>query len=113
MNVPTIWGRLSRLVLLLVVAAAALLVMVWYLPLIRQNQTMRQQLLRLEAEKLKEEEKLHQRKAAVQALRHDAKTVERVARERLGLARTGETVVHFESSVVATNPPPSLVAPAR
>jgi cell division protein FtsB len=51
----------------------------------------------------KEEDKARQQKAAIDALRKDPKTVERLAREKLGLARTGETVIHFEEA--ATNAP--------
>ena len=43
-------------------------------------------------------------KAAYDALRYDPKAVERLARERLGYARTGETVIRFEAPV--TNAPP-------
>ena len=36
------------------------------------------------------------RKVAIDALRNDPETVERYAREKLGLARPGETVIRFE-----------------
>jgi cell division protein FtsB len=32
----------------------------------------------------------------IEALRNDPETVERYAREKLGLARAGETVIRFE-----------------
>jgi len=103
MNVPTIWGRLTRLVLVLIFAAAVLLVAVSYLPLIRQNEAMHEQLIRTEAEIQKAEELNHQKKAAIDSLRNDPAAVERLAREKLGLAKAGEVVVHFE--------PPSSNAP--
>jgi cell division protein FtsB len=104
--VPTIWSRLTRLVALLLLAAALMLVALWYLPLIRQNQAMREELLRLDAELRLEEERAHRKKAAIDALRNDPKAVERLAREKLGLARPGETVVHFEPAL-GTNAIPS------
>ncbi|HIE69770.1 MAG TPA: septum formation initiator family protein, partial [Planctomycetes bacterium] len=35
-------------------------------------------------------------KSAIEALRNDPQTVERFAREKLGLAKPGETVIRFE-----------------
>lgn len=103
MTVETIWGRLTRMVFLLVLAASALLVGLWYLPLIEQNKAMREQLLRLEGETKREEAKVQQKRDAIESLRTDPKAVERLAREQLGLAKPGETVIHFEAPV--TNPP--------
>lgn len=106
MNVPTIWGRLTRMVLLLIFVAAVLFVVVSYLPLIRQNKAMREELLRIEEEIRKTEDMNRQKKAAIESLRNDPEAVERLARERLGLARPGEIVVHFEPP--ATNNPASV-----
>jgi len=103
MNIETIWSRLTRVVVFLVLVSMLLLVGVWYLPLIRQNENMRKEALRLDGEIQKEEDQLHQKKASIEALRSDPKTVERLARERLGLARSGETVIHFEE--IVTNMP--------
>lgn len=97
MSVQTIWGRLTRVVFFLLLAAAAMLVGVWYLPLINQNRAMREQLLRLDSEVRKEEDKAHQKRVALEALRTDPQAVERLAREKLGLAKPGETVIHFEA----------------
>jgi len=99
MNVETIWSRLTRLVMMLLGVAVVLAIAIWYLPLIRENETMRKEDLRLEKELNKAEESVRQKKAAVEALRNDPKAVERLAREKLGLAKPGETVVHFESPV--------------
>ena len=107
MTVETIWSRLTRMVLFLVLAASAMLVGLWYLPLIDENKAMREQLLRLEAEVHREEAKAQQKRAAIESLRTDPKAVERLAREQLGLAKPGETVIHFEAP--ATNPPGLLL----
>ena len=57
---------------------------------------MRAEILRLEDEVAKEEKIAMRRKVAIDALRNDPETVERYAREKLGLARPGETVIRFE-----------------
>ena len=85
----------------LLLIAGALLIAVWYLPLIKQNERMRKEILRLETQLQKEEESSKQLRAAIESLRSDPKAVERLARERLGYARPGETVVRFETP--ATN----------
>lgn len=93
-----IWDTLTKAVLCLFFFAACLAVAVWYLPLIKQNERMRQEIVRLEKEIRIEEESAFRRKVAVEALRNDPRTVERNARERLGLAKPGETVIRFEES---------------
>ena len=105
MNVDTgIWGKLTRAVIILSCLAVLLLVAVSYLPLIRQNQRMRQEIMRLDDELQKRTEENRQLKAAVDAL-NDPKAVERLAREKLGYAKPGETVVRFEAP--ATNQTPA------
>ncbi len=99
MNVQlSIWDKLTRMVIFLLFVAGLLGVAIWYLPLIKQNERMRKQILQ------KSEDTARQLKAAIDALRYDPKAVERLARERLGYARAGETVIRFEEP--ATNPPP-------
>jgi len=109
MSVETIWNRLTRIVFFLVLAASALLVGLWYLPLIEQNKAMREQLFRLESEVKYEEAKAHQKRAAIRSLQNDPKAVERLAREQLGLAKPGETVIHFEPPAAEADEP--LVTP--
>jgi cell division protein FtsL len=101
MNVDTgIWGKLTRLVMVLLLAAGLLGLAVWYRPLIRQNERMRKEVLRLDAELQKAAEENRQLKNSIEAL-SDPKAVERIAREKLGYARPGETVIRFEQP--ATN----------
>jgi cell division protein FtsB len=69
-----------------------------YLPQIQKNERMRADLDRLEAELQKQEQISKQLKAEIDALGSDPKTVERLAREKLGYAKPDETVVHFEST---------------
>ncbi len=104
MNVDLgIWSKLTKMVVWLLLLAGLLLVGVWYLPLIQQNERMQRENLRLERELEKEKEKSKQLQADIDALRNDPKTVERLTREKLGYARPGETVVRFEQPV--TNAP--------
>jgi cell division protein FtsB len=91
-----IWDKLTRVVIFLLFVAGILLVAIWYLPLIKQNERMRKEILRLETLIQKEEETGRQLRTARDALLHDPKAVERLARERLGYAKTGEIVVRFE-----------------
>jgi cell division protein FtsB len=64
---------------------------------------MRREILRLDAQLQKEEEKSRQLKTEIEALRNDPKTIERLMREKLGYARPDETVVRFEPAT--TNAP--------
>ncbi len=100
-----IWNKLTRLVIALLVIAVLLAIAGWYLPLIRQNERMRQEVQRLDTQTQKENESARQLKASIDALRNDPKAVERLAREQLGFAKPGETVVHFEAATTnATSP---------
>jgi len=91
-----IWDKLTKAVVFLLIIAALLAVAVWYLPLIKQNERMRAEILRLEGEVTKEKKNAMRRKVNIEALRNDPETVERYAREKLGLAKPGETVIRFE-----------------
>ena len=91
-----IWDKLTKAVVFLLIIAALLAVAVWYLPLIKQNERMRAEILRLQGEVAKEETVAARRKLAIEALRNDRETVERYAREKLGLAKADETIIRFE-----------------
>ncbi len=99
-----IWDALTRVVIFLLFVAGLLLVAFWYLPLIKQNERMRREILRLDTLVQKEEESAKQLHASIEALRRDPKAVERLARETFGYAKTNEIVVRFEQPV--TNLPP-------
>ena len=91
-----IWDKLTRLVIFLLFVAGVLGLAVWYLPLIKQNEAMRKAILRADAQIQKEEETSKQLKGSIDALQHDPKAVERLARETFGYAKPGETVIRFE-----------------
>ena len=104
MNVHVgLWDKLTGLALLLLFVAVLLLVAVWYMPVIQENERMRRNIFELDNKIQKASDEGKQLKAAYEALRHDPKAVERLAREQLGYARTGETVIRFEAQ--STNAP--------
>ena len=96
-----IWDKLTKLVICLLFVAGVLAVAVWYLPLIQQNERFRKEILRLDTRIQKEEETTKQLRAFMVALRDDPKAVERLARERFGYAKPGETVIRFEEPAAA------------
>jgi cell division protein FtsB len=98
-----IWSKLTKVVVGLLVLALVLLVGVSYLPLIRQNERMRREIMRLDEQLQKEEVRSKQLQAEIDALRNDPKTIERLTREKLGYARPNEMVIRFEP---ATNNTP-------
>lgn len=98
-----IWGKLTKVVILLIGVAVILGVVIWYLPLIQQNERMRKEIRRKDEQIRQEEATARDLKASIDALRSDPKTVERLARDKFGYAKPGETVVRFESPV--TNAP--------
>ena len=98
MNVNTsIWDRLTRVVASLVAVAALVWVAVLYFPLMHQNEVMRQQIVQLDRQIREEEAANRQVRLEIDSLKTDPRTVERLAREQLGLARPDETVVRFET----------------
>ena len=102
MNVDLgIWRKLTRAALFLFFVAFLLLIAMWYLPLIHINERMRRQILDLDGQLQRAQQEGRRLKISEDAMR-DPKTIERLARERLGYARTGETVVRFEAQAIAT-----------
>ncbi len=91
-----IWDYLTRVVIFLLFVAGLLVLAVWYLPLIKYNERLRKEILRYDLQIQKQEEAGKQLKASIDALRYDPKAVERLARETLGYAKPGETVIKFE-----------------
>lgn len=99
MNVSLIWDQLSKIILFLLLVAALLFAFLQYLPLIRKNQNYRKELLSLDTRLAGEDRLGKQLRASIDSLQNDPKAVERLAREKLGWARTNETVIRFEQPV--------------
>lgn len=102
---PGIWEKLSRVVLVMITGACLLAIGRWYLPVIQKNERMRQQIIMRNQQLKKEEELTRQLKSNIDALQRDPETIERMAREKLGYAKPGETVIRFDTS--PTNAAPS------
>lgn len=97
MNVDLgIWGRLTRVIVVLLVMAALMGVVATYYPLLKQNERMRKVVYHLDTQLQQEEAMERQLRSAIEAMRNDPATVERLAREKLGYAKPGETVIRFE-----------------
>jgi cell division protein FtsB len=100
MNVDTgIWGKLTRVVIVLLVVALLGIIWQWYLPLIKQNERMRRTTLSLDNNIQVEEAAQKRYKASIDTLRYDTNAIERLAREKLRYAKPGETVIVFEPAV--------------
>lgn len=106
MNVSySIWDKLTRLVMGLLVIAAVLGIIVWYEPVVEENQRMREEKFELDR-KIEAETKVAR---ALDTQLHsfedpvlERNLVERLARERLSYARPGENVIHFEAPTSGT-----------
>src|SRR6185369_2888742 len=104
MNVDLgIWSKLTKIVIALIVLAVLILFAMKDFPLIQQNERMRSEILRLNQQLELEKEKSKQLQTQMDVLTHDPKTVERLAREKLGYARADETIVRFDP--IPTNNP--------
>jgi cell division protein FtsB len=76
-----------------------------YYPLLKQNERMRAVVYQLDTQIQQEELQQRQLRASIEAMTKDRATIERLAREKLGYAKPGETVIRFEepaASVPAT-----------
>ena len=93
-----IWSKLTQLAVALVVIALILLTAMWYLPEIEENQRMRTEIFRLNEQIKVQEAADKELRMELDALRNDPKTVERLAREKLGYAKADETVIRFETN---------------
>lgn len=87
---------MTQLVTGLIVLACLLGIFFWYLPVFQQNARIRAEILSLERQIRAEEQRQARLEVAIRTLRDDPKTIERLAREKLGYAKPGETVIYFE-----------------
>jgi hypothetical protein len=73
-NATCIWDKLTKLAVVCLLLLGLFAVSLWYLPLIRQNERMRQQLLQNEAKIKVEEESNRSLKTSFEAARTNPKT---------------------------------------
>jgi cell division protein FtsB len=95
----SIWDKLTQVIVVLLVVVALLGIVLWYEPVVQENQRMREQKFELD-QKIDQETKIA-RKLDVQLRSFqdpelEKVMVERLARERLSYAKPGENVIHFE-----------------
>jgi cell division protein DivIC len=93
-----IWSKLTNVVVALVVFAVVLLIGMCYLPVIEERARMEGEIMKLQGKLQTEEEKNKELQSEIDALQSDPKTVERLAREKLGYAKPDETVIYFEAT---------------
>jgi cell division protein FtsB len=106
MNVDLgIWSKLTKVVVCLIGLAVIGAVAIWYWPLTLQNERMRKEIAKKDAQIQQQQEVSRRLKSSIDSLRDDPKAVERLAREKFGYAKPGETVVRFEDP--KTNAPPA------
>ncbi len=99
MNVAdSIWDKLTRVVIVLLLVAGLAGLGLQFLPLIKQNERMRKVIFDLDLKVQTEMETKKQLSAAIDSMKKDPKAVERLAREKLGYAKAGETVFRFEAA---------------
>lgn len=103
----SIWDKLTRLVVVLSLVAAVLAVVWWYRPVIQENERLRQRKLHLERQIQAELDLGKKLDGAIRGMQ-DPRTIERLARERLSYAKSGETVIHFDLPSPTSN---SVVIP--
>jgi cell division protein FtsB len=96
-----IWSKLTKVVGFLILIAIVLGVAIWYLPNIQQNERMRKHIQAQDAQIQQLQEQLKQVKTAIDAMSNDPKAIERVARDRFGYSKPGETIARFEDNTNA------------
>ncbi len=101
----SIWDKLTRLVIGLLVVAVILGIVIWYEPVVQENQRMREEKFDLDR-KIETESKtaknLETQLHSFEDPMLERVLVERLARERLSYAKPGENVIHFETATASS-----------
>ncbi|MGP8198099.1 MAG: septum formation initiator family protein [Limisphaerales bacterium] len=90
----------------LLVLAGVLGIVVWYEPVVQENQRMREQKFDLDRkieQEAKVAKKLDTQLRSFENPALERNLVERLARERLSYAKPGENVIHFETPATGTS----------
>jgi len=91
-----ILDKLTKVAVFLIFVAGLIGVFYWYLPLIQQSQRYRREIISIDGKIATEERIAKQTRASIDSLQNDPRVIERLAREKLSLAKTNEMVVRFE-----------------
>jgi cell division protein FtsB len=91
-----VWSTVRKIALTVLAVGMLAGMVLWYIPALRQNQRLQRE-IEIKREALKRQQQLQQEyQEQIIALKTDPETVERVVREKLGLAKPNETIIHFE-----------------
>ena len=93
-----VWEKLAKLIYVLLALSGVIGVALWYMPLMKRNHEVRKELKALEARIRLENSAIQELRIALDAVKNDTNTVERLARERLGYAKEGESVIRFQQA---------------
>lgn len=108
---PGTWNKLTRAIMFLLIVAGGIAVGVWYYPLFVRQHSLRVKVMEIERDIRKEEDETRRLRSSIDAASKDPRTIERLARERLGYARAGETVFRFESAPAQRQNEPARIPP--
>ncbi len=107
MKFPThLWFRLHSFGFVVCAGLVALGVALMFLPLLKQRRDLQRQADQLGRELVRQETVEREQLAEIELLRNDRAYVEKIAREKLNLARPNETLFRFE-------PRPEIRLPRR
>jgi len=87
---------LSRVAVFVIVLICVVGVFGWYLPLIKENQSLRREIAEQEATMIGLQNDISSKKRMLRSYQHDPRSAERLARENLNYSKPGETVFRFE-----------------
>jgi len=87
---------LSRVAIFVIVLICLVGVFGWYLPLIKENQSLRREIADQEATMTHLQNEIRGRKRKLTSYENDPRSAERLARENLGYSKSGETIFRFE-----------------
>jgi cell division protein FtsB len=92
------WLRsfLNRILYLLIMSAAVILLICWFLPLVKEQQRQQNALQALKQQVLLERTKYNKESKKLNLLRNDPAYTELLARDKLDLMKPGETIFRME-----------------
>lgn len=103
---------MPRFLALLIAVVIILLGVMTCLPLIREKAAQKRVQLQLQEDLLAEQLRTRDIESRIVAVKTDRQTVERLAREKFGLARTGEVVFKFRGDLATPTVPAAPPAAA-
>jgi cell division protein FtsB len=87
---------LSRVAIFVIVLICLVGVFGWYLPLIKENQSLRREIADQETTLARLKHEIRGTNQKLTSYESDPRSAERLARENLGYSKPGETVFRFE-----------------